>query len=371
MNRWDVVVVGARVAGASTAMQLARAGLRVLCVDRARHGADTVSTHALMRAGVLQLQRWGLLDAVIGAGTPPVRRTRFHYDDEVVSVSIRPAAGVEALYAPRRTVLDPLLVDAARAAGATVVFGTSVTGLERDPHGRVTGVRTVDRDGTRRLELADLVIGADGRRSLVADDVGAEFLMTGCAAMSCVYGYWAGLDLDGYEWFYGPDASAGVIPTNDGLACVFVGTKPSKMFGLLRSGRADAAVQSLSSQLTLRERLDGARRVGRLRHVPGVPAHLRRAHGPGWALVGDAGYWKDPLSTHGMTAALRDSELLSQAVLSDAFDEYQRIRDAHALPMLSVTERIASWDWDMNEIRALLMELSSAMTDELASRMAA
>ena len=76
---WDAVVVGARVAGASTALLLARAGLRVLVVDRARRGSDTLSTHALMRGGVLQLQRWGLLDGVVATGAPPVRRVTFHY----------------------------------------------------------------------------------------------------------------------------------------------------------------------------------------------------------------------------------------------------------------------------------------------------
>ncbi|MET0741669.1 MAG: NAD(P)/FAD-dependent oxidoreductase [Candidatus Nanopelagicales bacterium] len=365
MRRWDAVVVGARVAGASTAMLLARAGLRVLCVDRARHGSDTVSTHALMRGGVLQLKRWGLLDQVVRSGTPPVRRTRFVYGDDVLSVSIRPTAGVEALFAPRRTVLDPLLADAAREAGATVAFGTSVTGLERDPGGRVIGVRTVDRDGRRRLERADLVIGADGRRSLVADDVAAEFVVTGHATTSCVYGYWDGLDLDGYEWFYGLGGAAGVIPTNDGLACVFVGATPSTVTSLLRAGGPEAAVHGLSGRFTLGERLKGARQVGRLRHVTGTPGHLRRSHGPGWALVGDAGYWKDPLSTHGITAALRDAELLSQAVVDNAFHDYQQVRDALSLPMMSVAERIASWDWDMQQIRGLLMALSSEMADEL------
>ena len=101
---WDVVVVGARVAGSATAMLLARAGLRVLVLDRMRPGADTLSTHALMRAGTLQLKRWGLLDQVVASGTPAVHRTVFHYGDgETVPVSIKPAAGVDALYAPRRT----------------------------------------------------------------------------------------------------------------------------------------------------------------------------------------------------------------------------------------------------------------------------
>src|SRR6476661_6332139 len=178
---WDVIVVGARVAGAATAMLLARAGLRVLCVDRSRYCGDTVSTHALMRGGVLQLQRWGLLDAVVAAGTPPVRRTVFHYGDESVAVSIRPTAGVDALYAPRRTVLDALLVDAASRAGATVEFGTTVTGLQRAADGRVTGVvlgggRGPGADGrATRLESAPLIVGADGRNSLVARTVGATY----------------------------------------------------------------------------------------------------------------------------------------------------------------------------------------------------
>ena len=133
MNRnWDAIVVGARMAGAATALLLARGGLRVLCVDRSRYGSDTGSTHVLMRGGVLQLQRWGLLGGLIAQGTPPVRRTIFHYGDESVAVSIKPSGGVDALYAPRRTGIDALLVDAAERAGAVVEFGSAVTRLHRD-----------------------------------------------------------------------------------------------------------------------------------------------------------------------------------------------------------------------------------------------
>src|SRR5580765_1213789 len=125
-SRYDVVVVGARPAGAATAMLLARAGLRVLVVDRGRYGTDTLSTHALMRGGVLQLHRWGVLDAVVGAGTPPVRRTTFRYGGEEIVIPIKASHGVDALYAPRRTVLDRLLVDAAVEAGAEVRYGVAV-----------------------------------------------------------------------------------------------------------------------------------------------------------------------------------------------------------------------------------------------------
>jgi flavin-dependent dehydrogenase len=372
--QWDVVIVGARVAGASTAMLLARAGLRVLCLDRARYGSDTLSTHALMRAGTLQLQRWGLLDAVIEAGTPAVRHTDFHYGDEVVSVSIRPTAGVDALYAPRRTVLDSLIVDAAIAAGATVRFGTTVTGLERDREGRVTGVTTRSRDGTMGIEPARLVVGADGRHSLVAEAVGAWSEVIGRAASPFIYGYWAGLPADGYHWFYRPGTTAGAIPTNDGLTCAFVGTTPARIDDLVRRGGTKHALDVLAGSSRFDAHLTGSERVGGLRYARGLPGYLRRCWGPGWALVGDAGYWKDPLSTHGITDALRDAELISQAVLAapepgpvqlEALAEYQAVRDRLSLPMFDVVERIASYDWDMAAIPTLLKALASTMIDEL------
>jgi 2-polyprenyl-6-methoxyphenol hydroxylase-like FAD-dependent oxidoreductase len=369
---WDVVIVGARVAGASTALLLARAGLRVLCVDRGRFGSDTLSTHALMRAGTVQLQRWGLLADIAAAGTPAVRRTVFHYGDESVSVSIRPAAGVDALYAPRRTLLDAVIGEAASAAGATIRYGSAVTALLRDPDGRVSGVITRARDGSVRTERAGLVVGADGRRSLVASAVAAPVEMRGRAASAFVYGYWADLPVHGYEWFYRPGASAGAIPTNAGLTCVFVGAPQQRIDHLVHVGGTTHAVEALAGSLG--PRLAAAQLVGGLRHVRALPGHLRRSWGAGWALVGDAGYWKDPLSTHGMTDALRDAELLSRAVIAapepgvdqlDALAGYQAVRDGLAWPLLDVTERIAGYRWDLPEVRRLLMTLASTMTDEL------
>ena len=105
-SRYDVVVVGARPAGAGTALLLARQGARVLMIDRGRYGADTLSTHALMRGGVLQLARWGVLPRIVEAGTPPVGTATFIYGDESLEVAVKPSDGVDALYAPRRTVLD-------------------------------------------------------------------------------------------------------------------------------------------------------------------------------------------------------------------------------------------------------------------------
>ena len=183
-----MVIAGARCAGAATAMLLARQGARVLLLDRSRYGTDTLSTHALMRGAVLQLHRWGLLPRVIAAGTPAVRSTTFHLPDAVTAVQIKPRHGVDALYAPRRVVLDAILADAARSAGADVRFGTSVTGLRRDRTGRVTGI--TGRAGAARLEVsADLVVGADGRRSTIARCVGARAAHVAPASSAVIYRY--------------------------------------------------------------------------------------------------------------------------------------------------------------------------------------
>ena len=377
---WDVIVVGATVAGAATAMLLARAGLRVLCLDRSRHVGDTVSTHALMRGGVLQLRRWGLLNAVTDAGTPPVRRAVYHYGADSDVVSIRPSSGVDALYAPRRTVLDALLVDAAQQAGATVEFGAAVTGLDRDCDGQVSGVVIEDRRaaierGSRRVERAALVIGADGRNSLVARTTGAADGSAGGRASSFLYGYWADFPSDGYEWFYRPGVTAAAIPTNNGLTCVFVGAQAARNHELVNAPSPLAAFHLLADPAGIGSRIRAATRAEPVRYVRALPpGYLRPAFGPGWALVGNAGHWIDPISAHGTAVALRDAELLSRAVLSapqdgakqqSALAGYQAIRDRLSLPMLQVTEEIASYQWDLTRIRTLLRTLSSAMTDEV------
>jgi 2-polyprenyl-6-methoxyphenol hydroxylase-like FAD-dependent oxidoreductase len=377
MNRsFDVIVVGARVAGAATAMLLARAGLEVLCIDKSRYGSDTLSTHALMRGGVQLLHRWGLLDDLVAAGTPPVRRTVFHYGDDSVGVSIKPSGGIDALYAPRRTLIDALLVDAAVRAGAVVAFGATVTGLDRDDDGRVTGVVISSRRGaTERIARAPLVIGADGRNSLVAREVGAVPIASGRAASSFLYGYWANVSTAGYEWFYSPGLAAGAIPTNAGLTCLFIGSRPAFLDAAVPMHGASAVFDRLAAPAGLPPGIEVADRVGSIRYARGLPAgYLRAAHGPGWALVGDAGHWLDPMSTHGMTSALRDAALLARAILSAtpsgvqlprALMEYQAVRDQLSLPMMAVTEEIASYTWDLTRIRALLRSLSSAMTDEV------
>ena len=374
---WDVIIIGGRVAGASTALLLARAGVRVLVVERARRGSDTVSTHALMRGGVLQLHRWGLVDQVAATGAPPVRRVTFHYGHDSMPVTLKPYAGVDALYAPRRTALDALLVGAAEEAGARFGFGLAMTDVARDRAGRVVGVVVRDHLGATWTERAGLVVGADGRTSLVARQVGAPTVVAGSHAAAYVYGYWPAADLDGYHWYYGDGLSAGVIPTNDGLACVFAAGPAAVLAARMRHSRPlDAARELLARLDGWLTNLTSSAPLGPVRFFRGLPARLRQPHGPGWALVGDAGWWKDPLSTYGITDAFRDAELVARAVVAGAASDhamrialcrYQAERDRMALPMHPIVDRLASHQWDLAQVQQLLRGLSSVMADDVES----
>jgi flavin-dependent dehydrogenase len=366
--RYDVVVVGARCAGAATAMLLARAGHRVLVIDRGRYGTDTLSTHALMRGAVVQLHRWNVLPAVIAAGTTPVRQATFFYGDDSVPVPIAPRDGIDALYAPRRHVLDRLLVDAARAAGADVVYGVRIKGLQRSGSARVTGVVLEDDAGNVHHVTTRVVVGADGMRSTVARLVGAETYRVGQHASATIYGHWSGIEVDGYGWYFTRGISAGAIPTNDGQVCVSVSV-PGPDFHRLFANHPHNAFRELLSQMAP-DLADQVVRVGRSRlsGFPGQPGFFRRAHGPGWALVGDAGYFKDPLTAHGITDALRDAELLATAIdegSDRALADYQEQRDAASLDVFASTDAIASFNWDLNSVRVLHESLAKAMSREV------
>jgi 2-polyprenyl-6-methoxyphenol hydroxylase-like FAD-dependent oxidoreductase len=370
LPRYDVVVVGARCAGAATAMLLARRGFRVLVVDRERYGADTLSTHALMRGGVLQLHRWGILDEVKAAGTPTVRSTSFHYGDEVVEVQIKPKEGIDGLYAPRRKVIDRLLVDAARSAGAEVVYETRLVDLLRSDN-RVCGARLRAADGEPFEVGAELVIGADGVRSTVAKLVGTEPYKTGRHATGVVFNYWSDTDITGYHWCYRPGVSVGVIPTNDGLACVFVSVSQRRFHDEIGADVA-AGYQRLLKECNpaLGAVVERAGRTEKYRGFAGQVGFFRQSWGPGWALVGDAGYFKDPLTAHGMTDALIDAELLAQAAAQggeSALAEYQRARDDRATGLFDITDAIASYDWDLTKVAELHRSLSDEMKKESAA----
>lgn len=240
----------------------------------------------------------------------------------------------------------------------------------------VRGVEGIERGtGTAFRATAPLTIGADGRNSTIAKAVDASLRRRGTAAGAIVYGYLPGLPRDRYHWAYRPGATAGVVPTGDGLACVWAGTSSAR-FAALRSAGAHGAYRVLLAEAApeLARSIGVTPPVGTLRVFPGQPGWIRTSAGPGWALVGDAGYFKDPITAHGITDALRDAELLARAVLDtprnglarlNALHEYERTRDRLSEPLFDITERIASYDWDLAELRGHLRELSEAMRPEV------
>lgn len=366
-DSYDALVVGARCAGAATAMLLARKGWRVLVIDRGSFGTDTISTHALMRGGILQLQRWGVLPHLQEVGTPPVREATFHYGDDAITVPIAPSHGVDALYAPRRTLLDSALVRAARESGATMRFGHTLMALTHRSDGRVSGGIVVDPDGNAMQIEADLVVGADGAGSIVARLAAAETLCEAEHTTAILYGYFPGLRLTGYQWWYRPGIGIGAIPTNDGRHCVFAAISPHRLReGLRRLDRRmmlNTVLRQAYSDLA--EQVAASNTDEPICIFSGRKGFIRQASGPGWALVGDAGYFKDPITAHGITDALRDAELLANAASAGAMEQYQAVRDALSWSLFETTDTIAGLDWDLDQLKTLHQTLNQAMKQEV------
>ena len=364
---YDAIVIGARCAGAATAFLLARSGAKVLVVDRQPYGSDTMSTHALMRPAVMQLARWGLIPSMAAAETPAIRSTTFHYGNKDVRVDIKPDHGVDFLLAPRRTVLDPLLVDAAREAGAAVRHRVALSELQFASNGRVSGASLKDGSGACVTVRSDIVIGADGRKSTVAQLVKSRVLVEGINASALAFGYFADLKRDGLHWHFAKNAAAGVIPTNSGH-CVFAAVPASQFVTTFGGDATRGFLQVLAVSFPeLRADVAKTTMIGGLRSFGGATSYLRQCHGTGWALVGDAGYFKDPLTAHGITDALRDAQLLSRGIVDGdirGLEAYQRERDALSMPLMRTTDAIASFSWDLDEVKQLHADLSAAMKAE-------
>jgi 2-polyprenyl-6-methoxyphenol hydroxylase-like FAD-dependent oxidoreductase len=350
-GRYDVIVVGARVAGAATAMLLARQGLRVLVVDRVSFPCDTISSHQLQVPGVALLHQWGLLEKLTAAGTPTTRRVRFDAGGGLVLDGQFPAyEGVDALYSPRRTLLDTILVEAAREAGAEVRENFRVAQLTALGD-RVTGIRGSARGRPQVTETASLVIGADGKRSLVAGAVGARRYRERPVRSFASYSYWAGIPVSGGELYQRPGRAAAVFPTNEELTMVYAAA-PMTEFASARADLEGHYLRTLDLCGDLGERVRSGSRAERLRTTPDQPNTFRCSHGPGWALAGDAGVVMDSISAQGMTNALRDASYLSAAVvaglggsrpLAAALRGHQRRRDRAIRGMYDFTLGLAAF----------------------------
>ncbi len=349
-NQYDAIVVGARCAGSPTAMLLARHGHKVLVLDKDHFPSDTLSTHMIHPLGIAQLQQWGVLDRVIATGCPAIGRYIFNFGPFAISGRPRPVNGIGVGYGPRRTILDKLLVDAAAEAGAEIRESFTVDELLFEG-GRVTGVRGHGPSGTSITEHA----------RVVAKAVGAESYNEKPPIESGYYTYWSNLPAEGFEVYIRPQRGWGAVPTHDGLTLVVIGW-PYAEFENNKKDVEGTYMRSLDLAPEFAERVRHAKREAPIRGGA-VPNFFRKPFGPGWALVGDAGYTKDPVTAWGMSDGFRDASLCAAAVaqwlsgagsFDEAMGQYQKKRDEESLPMFGVTCNFATLEPPPPEMQQLL-----------------
>jgi 2-polyprenyl-6-methoxyphenol hydroxylase-like FAD-dependent oxidoreductase len=373
-EHFDAIVVGARCAGAPTAMLLARQGHRVLLVDRATFPSDTVSTHFIHAPGVAALARWGLRDALADTGCPEIRRYSFDFGPFTIDGSPRGTDDVDEAYCPRRTVLDTLLVRAAAEAGAEVREGFAVDEVLVED-GTVVGIAGRSAGGGSVIERATVVIGADGRNSMVAKAVQAEQYNERPPVTPAFYSYWSGVGSTGFEVHIRERCGMAAFPTHDDLTLVIAGLPEEDLHGR-RHDVEGTFMATLDAEPAFAERVRSGTRVERFHASPSLAGFFRTHYGPGWALVGDAGYHLHPITAQGITDAFLDAERLAgalddvfsgRAAYADAMATYQAQRDEHVMPMYDMTFGFAQVDQppppDMQQLLGAVAGNQDAMDD--------
>ena len=357
-----MIVIGARCAGASTAMLLARSGHDVLLVDRARFPSEIPHGHFIHRHGPARLSRWGLLDRVLATGCPPITSQTIDLGDFPLVGRDLVVDGIPVGLGPRRAALDQVLVQAAVEAGAELREGSVVDNLLFED-GRVTGIEGRGK-GRAVRERARFVVGADGRNSRVAKRVEAPAYAEVPTLIIWYFSYWSGVPGEGLELCQRGRRIIFAFPTNDGLYAVFVGWPTAELSAIRQDPERELlAVVDLVPELS--ERVRGGQREERMLGATQLPNFLRRPGGPGWALVGDAGCHKDPYSALGVCDAFRDAELLAEA-LGDVFAG--RSLEAEALARYEQRRNEATLeDYRINLAQAALDPPTAEVLEQRAS----
>jgi flavin-dependent dehydrogenase len=341
---YDVLVIGGRVAGASLALLLARKGHRVLMVDRDPFPSDTLSTHLLVPGAVARLGGLGLLDDVEAAGYRRIGRIRTWIDDCCIEGPIGPQGSYSL--APRRSVLDGLLVDRAVRAGAEFRERTSAEALVEEG-GHVVGAVLRSPAGARGELRARVVVGADGRHSKVADWTRAARYHVVPPLRPVYYGYYRGLEPvpePAVELWFARGEMGFVFPMRPGEDCIALEIPPED-FETFRSHPQAAFEARVRTLYGMGRRMLTATLEGRILGTKGVENQFRKPYGAGWALTGDAGYLKDPSTGLGIGDALTQSTMLAEALdaylsgadWEESLSGFHRRRDQLVMPDYGLT----------------------------------
>jgi len=358
---YDAIIVGARCAGAPTAMLLARRGFNVLLLDRAIFPSDTISTHILWPHGAEVLARWGLLQRLESTGVPPIcRRMTFDVGPFALRGTIPDANDGRGGFCPRRTVLDALLVTAAAEAGVEIREGFTVDEL-LVLDGAVVGVRGRGRGGRSIEERARIVIGADGVNSFVARTVRAPEYDVRPVTACAYYSYFSGVTQDDLELYVRAHYAFGGAPTNDGRHLVMVNW-PASDFPRVRADVEAHVWPALEGSPDFAARVRGGRREEKWYGTAGVPGYFRKPYGTGWALVGDASYNRDPITAQGISDAFIDADGLAEALSlalsgNGTFDgrlaAHETARNERVRPMYEFTTQLAALEPPPAEMQGL------------------
>jgi 2-polyprenyl-6-methoxyphenol hydroxylase-like FAD-dependent oxidoreductase len=365
---YDAIVVGARCAGSPTAMLLARKGYKILLVDKASFPSDTVSTLIIWPHGCEVLDRWGVLDPIASTGCPPIAlKMKFDVGPFALVGGVVDTNKGRGGLCPRRTVLDKILLDAAVGSGVEFRENFSVEELVRDGDA-VVGIKGRGGHDTQAIEeRAKIVIGADGIYSFVAKEVAVEDYNAIPPLVTFYYSFFSGIDCEDVEQYVGlVHEGAAYFPTNDGLtlvACAWT----SDQFPAIREdieGQFMALHRKIPGSA---ERIVAGRQEDRWWGIRGVPNYFRKPYGAGWALVGDAGYAKDPLTAQGISDSLIEAEQVAEAIdagfsgrkpLEQALAEYQKSRDERVTPLYHFTTELARLEPPPPELQALFGALN-------------
>ena len=333
---FDVIVVGARCAGAALAMLVARQGAKVLLLDRSTFPSDIPHGHFVHRHGPHRLRSWGLLERV-ALRTPAVSRMVIDLGDFPLRVGNLIEDGLPWGYGPRRTTLDKILIDAAIESGVEFREGIAVFEYVLSD-GRVVGVRGRTSTGSEIDERATLTVGADGRRSQLARAMDARIYNHVDTLLCYYFGYWSDVETEEFELYVRSQQRRVIFSfrTEDGLFAVFVGA-PIEEFAEIRRDINGAFMKTLDLVPDFADRIRAGRHQERYYGASDLPNFYRKPYGPGWALVGDAGLHKDPFLALGICDAWRDAELLATAIgdglagrrpMDEALADYESQRNA-------------------------------------------